>query len=71
MKYKITGVRQRTREKEGEREQFFRVFYETEKAQKGSVDIVKENFSEKEARKVIEKEIKELVKLEKEKEVRV
>lgn len=71
MKYKVTDIRQRTREVEGKREPFMRVFYRTESGLEGSVDIKKSEFMEKEARKQIEKEIREMVKLEKEKEVRV
>lgn len=71
MKYKITEIRQRSIEVDGARELVMRIFYTTERGYKGSVDVAKEKFSDKEARKRIEKEIKEMVKLEKEKEVTV
>ena len=71
MKYKITDIRQRTKEVEGERVPFMRVFYKTETGFEGSVDIDKGELMEKEARKQIEKEIRQMVKLGKEKEVSV
>jgi len=69
MKYKVTDVRQRTREVNGARVLYIKIHYETEKGYKGTVEIDKDKFSEEEARKQIEHEIIEMAKLGVEKEV--
>lgn len=71
MKYKITDIRQRSRDLKGKRELFIKIFYETEMDYKGTVEIAKGKFNEKTARETIEHEIREMVKLGKEKEVEV
>lgn len=70
MKYKITDIRQRSREAAGKRELFIKIHYEAETGYKGTIEIDKDKFSEKEARKQIEHELKEMMKLGVEKEVK-
>lgn len=63
MKYKITDIRQRSKEVKGERVLYMRVFYETETKFAGVIDVPKRRFKEEKVREEIEKEIVEISKL--------
>lgn len=71
MKYKITDIRQKSKEVKGKRELFVRIFYRTEKGYEGSVDIIKDMFNENRVREEIEFEITEMVKLFQDKEDKI
>lgn len=71
MNYKIIDIRARTKEVHGKRVPMIKVFYELETGYSSFIELPKYKFSEKVALRVIERDIKELSKLELKKEVTV